>query len=258
VLKAENVDFSYYDDEPLLHNFKFSVNDGDMIGLIGPNGAGKSTALKILSGYLRPDRGRVSIEEQDISALTSRERAELIAVVSQDFYNPLPFTVAQVVEIACSMRIPRFYPLRHEDRLSAENAMRELDVYHYKDKLFNELSGGEKQRVKAAAALAQNARYLLLDEPTSQLDMGHAVKLMSHLRNINIEKNQTIIIVSHDIQLLSGFVSHIVLMKGGKILASGRKEDILSETLISEAYDCRVKISRDPFCIIAEKSPEEK
>lgn len=253
MLKTENIDFSYYENEPLLHNFNFSVNDGDMIGLIGPNGAGKSTALKILSGYLQPDTGRISIDQQNIADLTSRQRAELIAVVSQDFYNPLPFTVSQVVEIACSMRIPRFYPLREKDRKMAENAMRELDVYYYKDKLFNELSGGEKQRVKVAAALAQNARYLLLDEPTSQLDMGHAVKLMSHLHNLNREKNQTIIIVSHDIQLLSGFVSHIVLMKCGKILASGRTEDVLRESLISEAYNCSVKISKDPFYIIAER-----
>jgi len=251
LLEGANINFSYSNDRSFIENFNIQVKDGDMIGLIGPNGAGKSTALKILSGYIIPDNGKITIDKQNLSSLSARKRAELVAVVSQDFYNPLPFTVSQVVETACSMRIPRFFPFQQEDRERAKSAMRELDVFQYGNKLFNELSGGEKQRVKVAAALAQNARYLLLDEPTSQLDMGHAVKLMTHLKKLNKDRKQTTIIVSHDIQLLSGFVSHIVLMKNGKILASGENQTVLKEDLISKAYNCEVRISTNPFYITA-------
>jgi iron complex transport system ATP-binding protein len=110
--------------------------------------------------------------------------------------------------------------------------------------MFNALSGGEKQRVKIAAALAQEPEALLLDEPTSQLDMGHAVRLMRHLKKVNFDRGTSILIVSHDIQLVSGFMRDFILMRGGVILASGKPEAVLTPTLVGEAYNCEVEITK--------------
>jgi cobalamin transport system ATP-binding protein len=120
--------------------------------------------------------------------------------------------------------------------------MSEMDVLQFEDKKFNELSGGEKQRVKIAAALAQQPEILLLDEPTSQLDMGHGIHLMQHLKRLNAEQNISIMLVSHDIQLIAGFMQEFILLKDGKIIASGDAESVLQPKLIEEAYDCKVDI----------------
>ena len=252
MLKAQNISFGYSAEHQVVKDLSLSVEDGDMLGIIGPNGAGKSTVLKILSGYIQADTGSLFIDNTPISQLSPKERAKKIAVVSQEFHNPLPFTVQNVLENARASQISRFMPLQAHDYEIIENAMNEMNVAQYKNQLFNHLSGGEKQRVKIAAALAQETNLLLLDEPTSQLDMGHAVKLMNLLLKINKEKNMSIVIISHDIQLLASFLSKIVLMKNGKIIAQGEKHQVLNDDLISSVYSCDVSIHFSPFYICHE------
>jgi len=249
MLKAENISFAYKKNKQIVDDFSLKIIKGDIIGIIGPNGAGKSTVLKILSGYISPDYGTVKVNNTNITSLSPKERAKNIAVVSQDFYNPLPFTVKNVVENARASRVSRFMPLQHNDYHIIQQSMDTMDVLQYENQYFNNLSGGEKQRVKIAAALAQETNLLLLDEPTSQLDMGHALKLMNLLLNINKTKKISILIISHDIQLLASFISQIVLMKNGKIVAHGEKHLVLNNDLISSVYNCNVKINFSPFYI---------
>ena len=249
MLEAKNICFGYSEEHQVVKNISLTVDEGDMLGIIGPNGAGKSTVLRILSGYIQADTGTVEINNTLISKLSQKERAKKIAVVSQEFHNPLPFTVQNVLENARASQISRFMPLQTKDYDIIDKAMDEMNVTKYKNQLFNHLSGGEKQRVKIAAALAQETNLLLLDEPTSQLDMGHAVKLMNLLFEINKEKNISIVIISHDIQLLASFLSKIVLMKNGEIVAQGEKHQVLNDDLISTVYDCDVSIHFSPFYI---------
>lgn len=242
ILSAKNINFGYSAANSLLCEFNVEIRKGDMIALIGPNGAGKSTVLKLLSGYLSPLSGVVDLNGVSIAGVAPGKRSRSLAVVGQNSLSPLPFTVRQVVEMGRSARISRFAPLSTLDRGAVEAALAEMDVERFADRMFNALSGGEKQRVKIAAALAQEPDALLLDEPTSQLDMGHAVRLMKHLKRVNEERGTSILIVSHDIQLVSGFMRDFILMRDGAILASGRPDDVLTSSLVGKAYDCEVEI----------------
>lgn len=242
ILTAEKINFGYSEENPILQDFNILLKPGGMTGLIGPNGAGKSTALKILSGYLKPRSGKVFLKEEKLSAISHKQRSAVIAVVGQDVFSPLPFTVRQIVEMGRTVRISRFSALSHQDISLVDSAMNEMDVFQFESKYFNQLSGGEKQRVKIAAALAQQPEILLLDEPTSQLDMGHGNRLMQHLQRLNRERNLSILLVSHDIQLISRFMQEFILLKNGSIIANGDAESVLQAKLIEDAYGCQVNI----------------
>ncbi len=242
ILKAEAVEFSYSRGMHTLSGFDIAFDEGCMTGLIGPNGAGKSTALKILSGYIRPDSGRVLVKGSDIREISHSQRARTMAVVSQNVFSPLPFTARQVVEMGRSLRISRFSALKRGDIAAVDTAMEEMDVLRFSQKQFNELSGGEKQLVRMAAALAQEPEIMLLDEPTSQLDIGHGLHLMNHLKRLNSEKGLSIVLVSHDIQLLSTFMKTFVLLKEGNIVSRGNPEKVITSENIKDAYSCNVEI----------------
>ena len=244
ILTAEKINFGYSKENLVLKDFNVQIFRGDMIGLIGANGAGKSTALKILSGYITPLSGRVILKDDNIDYVSGRERAEIIAVVGQNIFTPLPFTVRQIVEMGRNLRISRFSALSKHDAEVVDSAMVEMEVLQFANKKFNELSGGEKQRVKIAAALAQEPEILLLDEPTSQLDMGHGIRLMRHLKKLNSEQNISILTVSHDIQLIAGFTKEFILLKNGKIIAGGDAESVMQPALIEKAYGCRADITK--------------
>ncbi|MBN1864360.1 MAG: ABC transporter ATP-binding protein [Victivallales bacterium] len=242
ILKADSVEFSYSRGMPTLSGFDIVFEEGCMTGLIGPNGAGKSTALKILSGYICPDSGRVLVKGSDIRDMTHSQRARTMAVVAQNVFSPLPFTARQVVEMGRTLRISRFSPLGHEDIAAVDDAMEEMDVLRLSQKKFNELSGGEKQLVRMAAALAQEPEIMLLDEPTSQLDIGHGLHLMNHLKRLNSKKGLSIVLVSHDIQLISTFMKTFVLMKNGGIISRGGAGEVITAENIKDAYSCNVEV----------------
>ncbi|NOY74581.1 MAG: ABC transporter ATP-binding protein, partial [Kiritimatiellaeota bacterium] len=195
---------------------------------------------------LTPTSGVVELDGEGITGIADDKRSRLLAVVGQNSLSPMPFTVRQVVEMGRSARVSRFAPFSDSDRSAVATALAEMDVERFADRMFNALSGGERQRAKIAAALAQEPEVLLLDEPTSQLDMGHAVKLMKHLKKVNEERGTSILVVSHDIQLLSGFMRDFILMRDGAILASGKPESVLIPSLVAEAYDCEVEITQSP------------
>jgi iron complex transport system ATP-binding protein len=244
LLTAENVNFGYSPEKPVLQDFSFELPEGGMTGLIGPNGAGKSTALKILSGYISPVSGKVKLLSRDITEFPNRRRAEILAVVGQNIFTPLPFTVREIVEMGRALRISRFSALSAQDNEIINSVMAEMDVAEFADKMFSELSGGEKQRVKIAASLAQEPEILLLDEPTSQLDMGHSVRLMRHLERLNRERNISILIVSHDIQLIAEYMRSFILLKNGRTIACGNSAKVLTSELLESAYGCRVTLEK--------------
>lgn len=245
IIEIDNLSFGYEKKSIILDNFNLVVSEGDLIGILGPNGAGKSTILHLLSGFLKPVTGKVRAENSEISKLSNKERAELIAVVTQNIFSTMPYTVREIVEMGRAVKIPRYLPLGDSDNKAVDNAMLKMDVFQYAERQFNALSGGEKQRVKLAAALAQEPKILLLDEPTSQLDLGHSVNLMNFIKQLNQEHKITIIIVSHDIQLMSSYLDRIVMIKDGKTVADGPPGKILDAAIIQEVYNCHAEIHKD-------------
>ena len=244
-IKSENLSFGYKQNSHIIENFNIEISEGSLVGILGPNGAGKSTILKLLSGYLTPLSGAVYVDNQHIASLSNRNRAQLIAVVSQNIFSVMPYTVRQIVEMGRVAKISRLLPLSKVDIETVDNAMIEMDVIDFANRQFNSLSGGEQQRVKIATAIAQEPKILFLDEPTSQLDMGHSINLMRLIENLNKQKKITIAIVSHDIQLMSSFLNRIVMIKNGKIIVDGAPKDIINSKNIQEVYNCNAEIFID-------------
>ena len=242
IIRADNLTFAYRNGVSVLKDFSLAVKEGAMLGILGPNGAGKSTVLKLLSGFIRPISGRVTIKGKNLTAYTDSERAAVIAAVPQNVLTAMPYTVQQVVEMGRASKVSRLLPLGKGDTAAVENALEEIGITHLAGRKFNELSGGEKQMVKIAAALAQEPEILLLDEPTSQLDLGHGTELMRLVKRLNCEKRITVVIVSHDIQNISLYLNRLVVIKQGRTIVDGIPGQIITPEMIEEVYSCRVKV----------------
>jgi len=246
IISAENISCTYPGlKRNIIDGMSFTVNKGDFAALIGPNGAGKTTVFRVLSGYIRVTGGCIRIKDKNIMDLSHAERAETMAVVPQNVFSPLSYTVRQIVEMGRVSRLSRFASPSKTDIQAISYAMGVMDVDSYSETPFNNLSGGEKQRVMLAMALAQDPEILLLDEPTSHLDIGHSSQLMKILSGLNRERNLTIILISHDINIAMKYSSRIILMKSGRIMRDGDVKNALEPNLIESAYGCKVKILND-------------
>jgi len=241
VIQADKLKFGYSSEKLLLTDLSLSVRHGDFLGLIGPNGSGKTTILKLLSGFLQPFSGKVILKDQEISTLSSRERARILAVVPQFVMTPMPYTVRQIVEMGRTSRLPLFAPLRSEDHDFVEQSIKHMDLENLQTNLFNELSGGERQRTIIAAALAQEPEVLLLDEPTAALDLGHKIKLMRILKKLQ-ERGIAMMVISHDIELMARYCDRLTLLYEGEVLISGTASEVIQPHFIKQAYDCDVEL----------------
>ncbi len=228
----------------VVSGISFRVDGGEFVSLIGPNGAGKTTVFRILGGYLSPSSGSVKIKDRNIFEMHGKQRSALLGVVPQNIFTPLPYTVRQIVEMGRVSRLPRFGVQSRQDRRAVSDAMMEMNVEQYSGTLFSNLSGGEKQRVMLAMALAQEPEILLLDEPTAHLDIGHVSKLMEILCRLNGKRKLTIILITHDINLSARYSSRMILMKDGRIMKDGSTESVLDPELIGAIYGCNVRKCR--------------
>jgi iron complex transport system ATP-binding protein len=244
-VEAHDLSFSYRNGR-VIDGISFSVEAGEVLGVIGPNSTGKTTLLRLLSRILVPEAGTIRLFGRDLQALTRREIARTVAVVPQEFQVAFPFTVEQVVAMG---RYPysRGVGLETaEDRRAVERALRETGTGHLLKKYLDQLSGGEKQRVVIARALAQEPRLLLLDEPTAHLDLSHHLEILRLLRRLKIERGLTIILVSHDLNAAAECADRLLLLQGGAILIAGRPEEVMRPEIIEKAYGCSVSIDVDP------------
>lgn len=244
VLEAEEIGFSY-DQKPVLRGLSVRIFPGEFVGIIGPNGAGKSTLLNLLNGLLLPRQGRILLHQKELRTHTANDIARHIAIVPQFADIVFPY---RVMEIVLMGRHPWLGPFAFEsasDVAIAQQAMMATDVVHFADRFFTELSGGEKQGVIIARALAQNTPVLLLDEPTSSLDLKHQVFIYRLLDRMRREQGKTIVVVSHDINLAALFCERLVLLKDGVVMKEGTPGEIISRELIREAYETEVEILTD-------------
>ncbi len=236
-----------YFKNTVVSDFSLTVHKGDCIGLIGPNGSGKTTLLRLISRVLVPQAGRVLFEGEDIFRTDLKSLCRRMAYVSQDTTVQFSLTVFEFVLLG---RIPHLKRLQFEtkhDLAIAEEALRLTDTAHLKDVLIDELSSGERQRVFVAKALAQEPSVLLLDEPTSHLDIGHQIQILDLLKRLNRDKGLTIIIVLHDLNLAAEYCSRIVLMHKGSIFREGTAEDVLTYQHIESVYQTVVVVRQNPI-----------
>jgi iron complex transport system ATP-binding protein len=247
LLWADSVSFRYAAGAPLVvDGVTLRLADGALAGILGPNGSGKTTLLRLLSGTRRPSSGRVLLDDRPLDQLSRREVARQIAVVPQE--TELAFEY-RAIEIVLMGRHPHLGVLTVEgpaDIRIAQDALAATGTGHLADRLFHELSGGEKQRVVIAGALAQSTQLLLLDEPTASLDIGHQLEVQMLLQELNAGQGVTMLLSTHDLNLAAALCRRLVLLKDGRVLASGPTEEVLTPPAIQALYGVEADISRHP------------
>lgn len=242
-LQARNISFGY-EKALVLKNIGFSIQGGDFVAIIGPNGSGKTTLLKIILGTLSPMEGDVLLDGKPVLSYTARERAKKIGYVSQEPIFTFPLTVLELVSLGRYAHSSRFKQ-RPEDGQAVEDALRQTDSFNLRERKFTTLSGGERQKVLIARALAQTSRFLLMDEPTVHLDIYFQLQILKTLKEICREKKSTVVAVLHDLNLISLFADKALLLKSGECLAFGKVEEVLNEYSIKEAFGVEVATRKE-------------
>jgi iron complex transport system ATP-binding protein len=242
-IETKTLSFAY-GDRPVLDGVSLSVEKGEMIGVLGPNGTGKTTLLKILSGVLTGS-GEVELNGKEIRSYGRRELSRLFAVVPQESQVQFPFTVAEIVLMGRASRHHLFGLEGEPDLEAARKSMKVTETLSLADRYLHELSGGEKQRVMIARALAQEPEILLLDEPAAFLDLKHQLRVFELMRRLNRERGLTVVAALHDLNLAALFFPRLVLLGGGKIFRDGAARDVLTEETIREVYGVEVRVQRD-------------
>lgn len=231
-----------YGASPVLKDANVQINKQDLVGIVGPNGSGKSTLLRAISRVLKPIHGQVLLDEKDLYQISAAEVARKIAVVSQEQGLDFPFTVKDVVMMGRIPHIKRFAREGPRDYQAAARAMELTDTGVLADRLVSELSGGEKQRVLLARALAQEPQILLLDEPTSYLDINYQIEIMELMARLRRDYGLTIITVLHDLNLASRFSDYLLVMKNGCVHAVGTPHQVITSPMIKDVYGCEVRV----------------
>jgi len=225
-----------------LSDINFSIKSEEILGIIGPNGSGKTTLVKLLANILKPESGKVSLFGKDVAKFNQNELAKTVAYVPQNVEIIFPFTVLEVVLMGRSPYIKGLGFENEKDYEIASKIIEDLDIKNIMHKPYNSLSGGEKQRVSIARALCQMPSVILLDEPNAHLDISHQYEIFNFMKNLNKEKNVTIISVSHDLNLASIYFDRILVLKNGKIASSGNPNEVLTKEHIKEVFNTNVEV----------------
>lgn len=244
IVRLEEATFSYPGRE-VLKGISLEVGRGERFGLLGPTGSGKSTFVRLLSRVLKPKQGRILLGGRDLAGYSARDLARRVAVVPQETALDFPFSVLEVVLMGRAPHLGGFGFEGDRDIEAAERAMARTGVADLAGRFFHELSGGEKQRVVIARALAQEPEVLLLDEPTTFLDIKHVVDIFELLSTLSSAEGITLILILHDLNLAALYLTRLALLKGGRLLACGDPEEVLTYRNIRETYDTDVYIQRN-------------
>lgn len=244
VHELRGVSFAFPNGREVLSGCDFLLREGDFVAVIGPNGAGKSTLLNLLTGYLSPKNGEVNFRGKPLRAWNRRDLACHIAVVPQREETTFPFTVEQAVLMGRYIHQAAPFGFESdEDHAIAREAIAMVDLEGLANRRATELSGGEQQRLLIARALAQKSPVLLLDEPTSSLDIAHQQLVFSLLERLNRELGLTILTISHDINLAALYCKEIAILSDGCFVARGAPQEVLTETRLSEVYRASVSVT---------------
>jgi iron complex transport system ATP-binding protein len=239
IIEVENLGFDF-EQKTILQNLSFNIKKGTFLGIIGPNGAGKTTLLNLLCGLLKPKTGSISIDSKDIESYHVKKLAKKIAIVRQEFVPVFDFTVTEIVTMSRTPYLGTFAFPNENDKEIITESLELTDTAQFADRLLGSLSGGERQRVFIARALAQDTPILLLDEPTSFLDMKHQIGIYDLLKDIQISQNKTIAAVTHDINLAVQYCDELLILSPDHNYKFGSPKEILNAEQISKVFGIQV------------------
>lgn len=253
ILQAQQLDIGYGDTR-IVQALSFSPPPGKVTALIGPNGCGKSTLLKAFARILTPQSGTLSLDGQAYAQLSPRELARKIAFLPQVLPIPEGVSVRQLVAYGRSPHNSLWGRLSGADRSSVDQALQRMELEALAERPLSDLSGGQRQRAWLAMVMAQDAAIVLLDEPTTYLDISHQVELLDLMRQLSAE-GKTVITVLHDINQACRYADHLAVMQAGRLVASGTPDEVLDAELVSRVFDVQVQIMREPvagtpMCIV--------
>ena len=231
-----------YGEGAVLQDVSFTVREGEFLGIAGPNGAGKSTLLRILAGLMAPATGDVLLDGRALDSYSPRRLARRVAVIFQQPPSPYDFTVFDMVAMGRMPYLARWKPLSAIDRQVIASAMDMTEITELRNRPFLELSGGEKQRVIIAKALAQEPSLLLLDEPSTHLDLHHQVAVFNILRRLNRSCRATILCITHDLTLGAQYIDRLLLLRRGCLLAEGSPDAIIQKEMMEDLFHTPIAV----------------
>jgi iron complex transport system ATP-binding protein len=235
-----------YGEKVVLRDFSLTLAPGEIVALIGPNGAGKSTLIRAISGVVKILSGQVAYDGQDLIEISPTKRAQILGVVPQARQLGGAFTVEQTILLGRTAYMNWLGKAQEEDHAHVHAAMVNTKTEHLAQRRIAELSGGEQQRVLLARALAQTTPVLLMDEPTTHLDLQHQASLLSLVRDLAHESNLAILMALHDLNQVSLYADRVALLVDGKLIAVGLPEEVLTVKRISEAYQTPIQVVPHP------------
>lgn len=245
VLSAKHLSLGY-GRKLLIRDLEIAFADDQITALVGPNGSGKSTLLKGLARILGPKQGAVYLDGKDINRLPSREVARQMAVLPQAPAAPAEVTVRELVEQGRFPHVGALRMLRHQDDEKIAEALRLTRLDGLEHRAVDELSGGERQRAWIALVLAQDTAILLLDEPTTYLDIGYQLEVLELIESLKRERHMTVVMVLHDLNHAARYADRMVVMNEGRVVSSGSPDEVITDELLREVFRVRASITRDP------------
>jgi iron complex transport system ATP-binding protein len=242
----------------VLDGLTYAVEPGEWVALIGPNGAGKTTALRAVAGLI-PYDGRLRVFDRDAGVTARRELARQVALVPQVPLIPGDITVREYVLLGRTPHLGYFGSEGRADHRAADAALEQLDLVPFARRRLDTLSGGERQRATLARALAQDAPLLLLDEPTAALDMGRQQQVLEIVDRLRMNHGLTVVSTMHDLTLAGQYADRLLLLDGGRLVASGSADEVLTRALITEHYGAEVEVVDAPgsgFVVVPVRRPQ--
>jgi iron complex transport system ATP-binding protein len=235
-----------YPHHPVLHGINLNVRPGEWLGLIGPNGCGKTTLLRVASGTMHPMQGNVLLQNVELNAYAPRTLAKLRACLPQDFSLDFPFTVREIVHLGRSPHISMLGSETQADNVIVENALHATDMLPLAGQPITQISGGERQRAFIALCLAQEPKLLLLDEPTSHLDVAHQLSLLNLLKELNQKQGLTIVAVFHDLNLSAEYCDRLAVLRAGHLETVGTPEEVLTTERLKQTFGTELYVGKNP------------
>ncbi|GBF36572.1 ABC transporter ATP-binding protein [Methanofervidicoccus abyssi] len=242
MIEIKNLHFAYSGDRYILEDISFKVGRGELCGIFGPNGVGKSTLFKCIIGFLKPKIGKIYVDGRDITKMSIENIAKLIAYVPQEHRPPFPYLVKEIVLMGRTPHLGGIFGPKKIDMDKAIEAMEVVGISHLAERPYTELSGGQRQLVLLARALAQETGVMVLDEPTSALDFRNQLKIWNTLKRLT-EDGISVVVSVHDPNHMLWFCDRVIVLHRGKIIANGKPYEVITEDVLNTLYGniCRIK-----------------